>query len=379
MVTRELSGRGGYRICLVSSDFLPNIGGIAAHVAGLAQGLSDLGHTVTVLSRTGATWEGTKDLRLINLPSSHLRYVRDLRFLLAGLAHNVRRLEFDVVHWHGLWGDTGVSRQLSPTALRVFTNHSSMFLRGMSSPVWRAVFKMWLSAADGVICPSEELLARTREVLPATPAVFIPNGVDTARFSPGEVEEGVPPVILAPRRLVDKNGLIYLVRGLPKIVHEIPTVALWLAGSGPEAQRLADEAEQLGVREHVKFLGAVSNRSMPELYRRASVVVIPSLMEATSIAALEASSCGKPVVSTNVGGLPFVVRSGETGLVVEPHDESALADAVIKILRNPEMGRALGQRGSDFVSGEFSWTQVARRTAAFYDQLLRAESARDQA
>jgi glycosyltransferase involved in cell wall biosynthesis len=128
--------------------------------------------------------------------------------------------------------------------------------------------------------------------------------------------------------------------------------------------------DKAGMRDRVKFLGAVPNSSMPEIYRACDVAVLPSLAEATSIAGLEAMACGLPLVGTNVGGIPAIVADGVSGLLVPPADPDALAGALDRLVDNAGLRRAMGEAGRCSAQGNFSWPIIARRTAAAYEACL---------
>jgi glycosyltransferase involved in cell wall biosynthesis len=100
------------------------------------------------------------------------------------------------------------------------------------------------------------------------------------------------------------------------------------------------------------------------------VIVMPSLREGLPYVLLEALALARPVVGTPVGGIPEVVKHGETGFLVPPKDSESLAEAVIQILRNPKEAAKLGERGRELVSREFNVETMVRKTAAVYTEVL---------
>ncbi len=154
---------------------------------------------------------------------------------------------------------------------------------------------------------------------------------------------------------------------MPLISREVDVTAR-IVGDGPEHDRLKALAATLGVAERVDFLGARPNAEMPQLLRESELAVIPSLMEATSISALEAMACALPVVASAVGGLPEIIDS-EVGALAAPGDPQALADAVVGLLQRSDL-RGLGSRARDRVVARWSLKRMVERHIDIYSELL---------
>lgn len=144
------------------------------------------------------------------------------------------------------------------------------------------------------------------------------------------------------------------------------------ANTEGELARLQSLKEELGIGDLVTFLGRRSQNSLPFYYSAAEVVVMPSLYESFGMAALEAMACGTPVVASDVGGLPFVVRDGETGFLVPERDPRALAACLGVLLQSPDLRARLGQKGIE-VSREYAWPLIADRIEELY-QRVKTES-----
>ena len=132
--------------------------------------------------------------------------------------------------------------------------------------------------------------------------------------------------------------------------------------------------DRLGLTDIVQTISGVSDEELARLYGEAEVAVVPSLYEGFSLPAIEAMSCGVPVVATTGGALPEVVgQSGETGLLVEPNNPDALVGAIRTLLDDAELRERLGNAGRERVIKRFTWEVTARGTAACYDAILRGE------
>lgn len=160
------------------------------------------------------------------------------------------------------------------------------------------------------------------------------------------------PVIGAISRLSHEKNVGLLLKAFALVAKEIPEATLRVYGDGPERETLASLAESLGIGPKTAFLGHV-----PEAGTRCgefAIFAVPSSRESFGLAALEAMACGVPVVATKVGGLPELILDGETGMLVPPEDERAMADALLKVLREPELARRLGEAGRVRAAAYFS-------------------------
>ena len=214
---------------------------------------------------------------------------------------------------------------------------------------------------------------------------YLHNAVNVKRFTPGEPDEEIlkkymplkpsENLLLYVGRISRKKGIIDLVKSFSKIVKEEPDTLLALAGR--EERWYADAVrrlvKELGLGEHVLFLGPVPNRDVIHLMRACEVFVYSSIGgEGIPRAILEAMACGKPVVATRVAGIPEAVRDGETGYVVEVGDHEAFADRVLKLLRNPSLRERLGRNARALTEEEFNYEKIIPRLAEIIREAVKA-------
>ncbi len=260
-----------------------------------------------------------------------------------------------------------INRRHSPQPF-VLTLHTSHFLMRAKRPIWRDIFKRIIQASDYLLATSEEIRDVALRLAPHPRSEVMTNAVDTNRFAPRAApHSGERPRLVVPRRLFPKNGVEYLVRAVPLICERVD-VETRIVGDGPEHGRLTALAAELGVAERVEFVGARPNHEMPALLNSADLAVIPSLMEATSIAALEAMACGLPVAASAVGGLPEIIDDG-VGALFEPADPAALAAAVLRLLQRDDLPD-LGKEGRRRVVEYWSLERMVKRHIEIYDELL---------
>lgn len=257
----------------------------------------------------------------------------------------------------------------------VLTLHTSHFLRLARKRRWRPVMKWLIKHSDYLLAASEEILNVALDLYPHPRSEALVNGVDTHMFSPPEEKrKRNRPLLIAARRHVPKNGVEYLLRAMPKILEE-REVDLWLVGSGPERENLESLARDLGIKQRVRFLGTRANDLMPTIFGHADLAILPSLMEATSIAALEAMSCELPVAASDVGGLPEIVDDSVGGLF-EPYDPDDLARVVLGLLSDPEALQEKGRLARKRVRTNWSVERLARRHLEIYNTLLEEKKAK---
>ncbi|MEO6463599.1 MAG: glycosyltransferase [Candidatus Eisenbacteria bacterium] len=239
--------------------------------------------------------------------------------------------------------------------------------------------------ADLVISVDGPHAAYVRSFGRAGAIPVIPNFVDTRRYHPGVAAGPLPPavegwiagrpVVLVPRRLVPKNGIATAVRMARVMMDRGVPAAIVLAGDGPQRRELEALARDLGVAPALTFLGEVRQAAIPGWLIRAAVVLVPSspvqgVEEATSIAALEAQACGRPVVASAIGGLVEIIEDGSTGRLVPPDAPEQLADATCGLLADPAQAAAIGGAAARFVAAEHSHVHGARLYAAAYESVL---------
>jgi glycosyltransferase involved in cell wall biosynthesis len=251
----------------------------------------------------------------------------------------------------------------------VLTLHTSHFLRLAQRSHWRPMLRRIIASADWLLAASEEIRDVALELHAHPRAEALTNGVDTDLFRPGPaaLAETERRRIIVPRRLFEKNGVEYLIRALPHVRKELDVEAV-IVGDGPERPRLEALARELGVGGDVCFIGTQPNRAMPGLYASAEVAVFPSLMEATSVAALEAMSCAVPVAASRVGGLPEIVDE-EVGTLFEPADPRHLATRLVALLSRTDLAR-LGERARQRVVAHWSLQRLAHRHREIYAELV---------
>ena len=200
-------------------------------------------------------------------------------------------------------------------------------------------------------------------------AQILPNIVDLARFRPpqGQRVRGAHLVVVRNLEPIYDNATA--VRALALLRQTHPAAHLTIAGTGPEAPALRALVTSLGLEAVVRLTGRLDRDEVAALYREADVALNPSTVDNMPNSVLEALASGVPVVSTNVGGVPFLVQDGITALLVPPYDPAALAAALGRLLDNPALSARLA--GAGLVEAQrYTWLRVSAVLAAAYHQAL---------
>lgn len=226
---------------------------------------------------------------------------------------------------------------------------------------------------DGVVFPSHASADMTARLwqLPHDRLHVAYNGVDLARFHPPESDETQPGTLLFVGNAEDYNkGVVYALRAMA-LLPRSTKAHLYLVGGPAGPARIAPaEIARLGIDDRVTVVGRVTETELAGWYRRAEVLLSPSLYEGFGLPAAEAMACGTPVIATDAGALPEVVADGETGVIVPAADERALADAIASLLADPVRRERMGAAASARVIDRFTWVQTARTLDALYRDVL---------
>jgi len=206
----------------------------------------------------------------------------------------------------------------------------------------------------------------------------LPYGINTELFKPLNpdisLRQGLKIgdneiVIITACRLVGWKGIQYSIRGIGLLIKKGYNIKYLIIGDGEDRERLKTIAKDLGISESVYFLGDIKNSELPRYYSIAHAAVFPSIANETfGISIAEAMSCGIPVVSTKIGGIPEVVADG-TGFLVQPEDEDALAESIEKIITNSELKENLGCSGRKWVIENFNWDKIVEKFEGYINHV----------
>ncbi|MUM35175.1 glycosyltransferase family 4 protein, partial [Mycolicibacterium sp. CBMA 361] len=203
------------------------------------------------------------------------------------------------------------------------------------------------------------------------------NGIDVSNFRPGEPDPAVRrelgggpgPLVVLPAAFRDFKGIPVAIQAWPQVLQKHPDAILSLVGGGPDEAEFRRQVDTAGLTDSVIFTGVRSD--MPQVYRAADVVLLPSIYgENLPTVLIEASASGKAIAASRIGGIPDIIVDGSTGLLFEPKDPAALATTVIRLLDDPQLRTSLGGPAIERAHTEFSATTWAHRLQDLYLELI---------
>lgn len=376
------------RIALVTSSYLPRIGGVEEHVAHVARRLTERGHSVVIWSVDQGDSvppdDGGIPVRYLPcpLPSRSVRGI--LSF--AARAFGARRawrsaLRLDrpeVIHIH-CFGPNGVyAEQFVGRRPLVYSHHGETFMDTVfdESALLRRSLTRVLERADAVTsCSAFAARDLERFGLPASRATIVANGVQLDEPM-GELPaslRGSGAFILGVGRLVEVKGFAALIRAYAMLVerHADRGVDLVVGGDGPDRERLRGLAEELGVGARTRFTGTLTRPQVGAVMAAARALVVPSHVEAFGITVLEGWRAGIPVIATRNGGPAEIISDGEDGLLVDPESPDSIAAALSRVMAEPDVARRLGERGAKSVLA-YTWDAAAAAYEEIYGRLAQA-------
>lgn len=373
------------KVAHVTATFPPYLGGTGNVVYHQARLLQALGHDVTVYTATPAG-------------SDHLAFPFEVRYLPAVLRIGnaaltpsllVKLRQYDLIHVHYPYI---VGAELTLLAARlanipiVLTYHNRLQDQHWAKAT---LFRLYnhlmegqlLNHASRVLAVSmEHLLSIRPDLTDDSHVLELRHGVDIDLFRPVPIGQArsrlnVPldaRVILfvgaldQAHRFKNVDGLL---RAFARLA--LPNVLLLVAGDGDQRSRLESLARELGIAEHVRFLGRQAPEALPSVYSAANVLVLPSIgVESFGLVQIEALACGTPVVASGLPGVRTIVDHGVDGYLVPPNNLAMLTATLARICRDPELSRQLGDAGRRKVLSSYAWERIGYDLERIYNDVL---------
>ncbi|AUT01262.1 glycoside hydrolase [Nostoc sp. CENA543] len=404
------------RIALISVHGDPAIeigkeeaGGQNVYVREVGKALADLGWQVDMFSRRVSPEQETivqhsPSCRTIRLTAGPVEFVpRDQGFKhltefvqqLLQFQRENHIIKYPVVHtnyWLSSW--VGMQLKALQGSKQVHTYHSLGAVKYKSvdtipliATKRLAVEKQVLETADRIVATSPQEQQHMRSLVSTKGYIdVIPCGTDIQQFGSidretARAELGIASdakVILYVGRFDPRKGIETLVRAVNQSqLRNSGKLKLIIGGGstpgasdGRERDRIAGIVQELGMSELTIFPGRLGQEILPTYYAAADVCVVPSHYEPFGLVAIEAMSCGTPVVASDVGGLQFTVVTEKTGLLVPPKDADAFSVAIDRILLNSAWRDELGEAARKHIASKFSWGGVADKLSQLYTQIL---------
>jgi glycosyltransferase involved in cell wall biosynthesis len=359
---------------LIVTPFHHGAGGVAMAVRQLAIEFRAIGHPVIILTRgrtatvvPDSEEDGVYRIRLripYGSPLSWLAFVLFLPVTLLSLRiflaqHQIsivliqysvpRHFYFGVLRWFARW-----------KLFVAFQGRDGNQIAGRGF-LHRAFYNVLLRSADGVSAVANSLLQKVRAVVPAASRhnAIIPNGAPALVLAP-DATDGEDSYAITVGLLIRRKGIDVLIRAVGILKRRGVRQRLLVVGAGPERDSLEALARKESVLDDVVFVGEKSHAEVLALVSRSRYFVLASRAEGLPLVLVEAMMCARPVIATNVDGIPEIVTHDSTGLLVEPERETQLADAMHRLIENDALRRQLGAAARG-VAENFEWRRIAMR------------------
>ena len=301
----------------------------------------------------------------------------------------VRERKPDMLHAHWILPNGYIAAQVSratgvPLIIQL---HGSDVFTAEKNALFRQMARFAARQAAYIVSPSPDLTARLGAIGIDTGKVgLVPNTVEASfsiDVSADDVRElreklAIPPhhcIVLAMGRMVHVKGFDYLLEAFSAVAREHSDVTLVLAGGGVLLDSMKERAHLLGISERVVMPGAVMRDDVPRYFRMADLFVAPSIrhesgaVDGLPVVVPEAMAAGLPIVASDVGGIPVLVKDGKTGFLVRERDAAALAAAIGRLIADSGLRREFGDRGRRIVERSVNYDTVADYFVALYDAI----------
>ena len=355
------------------------IGGAERLIADIAEGLDSQKFDVTVwcVARGGEIADELNEKGIKVKILGIISYYNPLNILK--LARLLRKAKPDIVHIHGYFASVIGRIAAKIAGILILINH-------VHSTYWdyrkrHILMEKFLSIfTHKIICCSKavEDFVRDYERIKPSKTVVIYNSVDEDNFSTFKngssakaqlgVDSGVS-LVGTVSSLAPHKGHKYLIQAAPMILDILPSTKFLIVGDGILREKLEEQVKNLNLISNVIFTG--TRKNIPDLLSAMDIFVLPSCSrEGLGISIIEAMAAEKPVVATDIGGIPEVVKNGETGLLVLPRNSEALAQAIIELLRNPKKANTMGKKGKIRFQEKFTNKRMLSEVENLYVALL---------
>ena len=364
------------KVLFPATHYYPVIGGIETWTKKIAERLSEKAEIFVVTGKvknqlnketvSGVNIWRTSLLTLTNLSASPWFYTLSLLpFVFFKSLGLIKKEKIDVLHCQGFLSSVLGFLLSKLTGVPYIVTVQRLERKG--NPFKETIYRgasYCIGASRAIKGYFEALRAKNIEV--------IPNGIELGRFngldrqaSRQKLELGNEFVVMTVARLESVKGIEYLIRAINKLREASPqptNIKVIIIGDGSERKNLESLSIKLGLAEKIKFLGQIPNEKIPEYLVGADCFALSSLREGFGIVLLEAMAAGLPVIGTNVGGIKDIIEDGKTGILVEPQNPQAIAEAISKIYS--------GQKFIKPNLEKYNWENISQQVFNIYQKCL---------
>ncbi|SHE68500.1 Glycosyltransferase involved in cell wall bisynthesis [Caldanaerobius fijiensis DSM 17918] len=387
-------------ILVVTSFDYPHVGGLSTHVEMLTGELKRLGHKVDVVSFSDVNRLYAKYVvRGVSFILNKLKrglgivYTNKQRIKLLKSLVNIRlnKTKYDLINAEDPAAMIALKGIDLPKVLTVhgYATFEYLSIGSVLKDTKQEAFlydmeRQAYNMADALIAVDTRIKNYLKDFAKKD-ATVIRNFVDTdiydiKKYDVSQLKKklNVPEnkkILLCPRRLTEKNGVVYPAMAVNLLKEKYPNIMLYYAGDGEEREKIENYIAKYNLHDYIKLLGSIPHDRIVEYFCVADVVLIPSvhskgIEEATSIAAIEAMAMGKPTIASAIGGLKELIENGKSGILVQEKNEIQLADAILKVLTDDALREALSTGARQRVIEEFSLSSGVQKYLDVYQKVI---------
>jgi len=292
----------------------------------------------------------------------------------------MRKHRYDIVHAHWMIPQGLVAALTRPLARTgsslVITSHGGDMFALKGKLLTR--IKQWATArADQltVVSSTMKTKAINLQLKEETCVTVIPMGIDSHHLFIPPPPDTQRRGLLFVGRLVEKKGIEHLVTAMPLVLKEHPDQHLTIVGHGPLFETLQELCKELGVTDHIAFMGAVTNQDIPRYLQRSAITVFPSIVtdsgdqEGTPVAVMESLACECATIVSDYPGARDIIEDGENGLLVEQKAPDQIAAAINHLLANPDVRKKMGAAGRQTVQQDYDWSVISAKFTTLFQAL----------
>lgn len=352
------------KICFLSSAN-------SIHIIRWVNSLSHRGHDVYLLTMEKPDYDTINEkVKVIKLKLSspygyYLNFFEGKRL--------IKKIKPDIMHTHYASGYGTLSRLINfhPTILSVWGSDIYLYPHKNKFNMWN--IKKNLYATDIIGSTSEAMKLEVKKLIDSDKNIAVtPFGIDKYKFYPVKKQNSKKIIIGTVKSMESVYGIDYLLQAFKIIVTKVPRnfqIEFLLVGGG-KIEYYRNLSQKLGIDDKTRFTGKIPHNDVPKYLNKLDIYCAPSLSESFGVAALEASACGLPVVVSNVGGFPEVVKENQTGYLVPPQNAEILADKILDLVLNENKRKVFGKNGRKFVLENYDWEVNVDNMEEVYANLL---------
>ena len=288
----------------------------------------------------------------------------------------INKFKYDILHPHTSHAHT----------LAFFSSMGTHVNRLVTRRVDFSIFRHSFLKLSGIKyrCMSDFYIAISHKIkdvlvndgIPAGRIFVVPSGINPNRFANAGTDDLIAEfniksseqIVINVAHLAGHKGQQYLVRAIPLVLAKIPTARFFIVGGGELMDKLKNLAASLGLKKELAFTGF--RRDVGAFYQIADLFVMSSVQEGLGTAVLDALALGKPVVATQSGGIPEIIKNGENGLLVSPADPKVLSEGIIRMLTDDELAKRVAKTGQSMVKQQFTIDTMVDGNIDVYRRIL---------